>query len=122
MPFSDLLPEEAGAKLRLDSDNDLIDEPCYPSHDMGLREESSRDGMTSSPPLLLSTMTISKGNVARNNAVRPAPVTDIRKHWQTNVYFNVTNPRLSQAYALSPPSLSTIHHVFGEEARPFRDP
>ncbi len=67
-------------------------------------------------------MKISHGNAARSNAVRPELVTDIWKHWQTNVYFNGRNPRLSQAPCITPHSLSLNYHVFGEEGRPFRDP
>ena len=44
VPFTDLLPKEAGAKLGLDSDNDLINEPSYPSHDTELREEAFKTG------------------------------------------------------------------------------
>lgn len=65
---------------------------------------------------------ISKGNAARNNAVRSEPVTDIWKHWQTNIYFNGKNPRLTQTSRLTLSSLSIKDHVFREEARPFRSP
>ena len=78
--------------------------------------------MTSWSPLLLSTLTISNGNTARINAVRSEPVADILEHWQTNVYFNGRNPRLSQAFCSTPHPLSVNRHVLGEEARPFRGP